>query len=42
MKWYKHSNGQIHFYPEHIPKGWLVFLDPRTFEIVWRKIKGRE
>lgn len=41
MKIYKHNNGKIYFYPETIPKGWEVFLDPITFESVWRKIKGR-
>ena len=42
MKMYKHSTGQILFYPEHIPQGWVVFLDPRTFESVWRRIRGRQ
>ena len=42
MKMYKHSTGQILFYPEHIPKGWEVMLNPNTFESVWRRIRGRQ
>ncbi len=35
MKVYKHSNGELHWYPETIPKGWYVQLDPNTFDVMW-------
>lgn len=35
MKLYKHSNGKIQWYPETIPKGWYVQLDPNTFDVMW-------
>jgi hypothetical protein len=41
MKLYKHSNGKTSLFPEHIPQGWEVMLNPNTFDIVWRKIQGR-
>jgi len=37
MKVYKHSNGKTSLFPEHIPRGWVVFLNPNTFDIVWRR-----
>tara|TARA_R110000868_G_scaffold385827_1_gene653867 strand:- start:27 stop:164 length:138 start_codon:yes stop_codon:yes gene_type:complete len=40
MKLYKHSNGKIHFFPEVIPKGWEVMLNPNTFEVIWRRIRS--
>jgi hypothetical protein len=41
MKIYTHSTGKKSIFPEHIPKGWEVLMRPDTFEVVWRKIKGR-
>jgi len=41
MKLYKHSTGKVHFLPETIPKGWEVMLNPHTFDVIWRRIKGR-
>jgi uncharacterized protein YbdZ (MbtH family) len=38
MKVYTHSDGTKSIWPEHIPKGWEVFMRPDTFEVVWRKI----
>ena len=38
MKLYKHSNGKTSLFPEHIPRGWEVMLNPTTFELVWRRI----
>ena len=38
MKLYKHSNGKTSLFPEHIPRGWEVMLNPITFELVWRRI----
>ena len=37
MKLYKHSNGELHWYPETIHKGWYVQLDPNTFDVMWRR-----
>lgn len=42
MKVYTHSNGTKSIWPEHIPKGWEVFMRPDTFEVVWRKIGSRK
>jgi hypothetical protein len=39
MKLYKHSNGKTHFFPEVIPKGWEVMLNPNTFDVIWRRCK---
>ena len=42
MKLYKHNNGKMSMFPEVIPKGWEVFLNPRTFEVVWRRINNED
>ena len=38
MKFYKHSDGLSHIYPEIVPEGWSFIITP-DFQQIWRKIK---
>ena len=39
MKLYTHTNGKKSLRPEKVPEGYEIFTCPKTFELIWRKVK---